>query len=83
MNLDCCEFRQNCTTHLGWISTVAQFVRKYTSTQVNFTSVNKIEAMYERPRVNVKVEGSSSSTFTRDTPYITPILFTHVKCTCA
>ena len=48
-------------------------------TQVNFTSVNKIEVMYERPRVNVKVEGGSPSTFTRDTPYITSILFTHVK----
>ena len=63
----------------GWISTVAQFVRTYTCTQVNFTSVDKTEAMYERPRVNVKVEGGSPSTFRRDTPYITSILFTHVK----
>ena len=41
-------------------------------THVNFTRVNKIEAMYGRPYVNVKVERGSSLTFTR-------ILFTRVK----
>ena len=41
-------------------------------THVNFTRVNKIEAMYGRPYVNVKVERGSTLTFTR-------ILFTRVK----
>ena len=35
-------------------------------THVKFTRVNEIEAMYERPRVNVKGEGGSTFTFTRD-----------------
>ena len=48
---------------------------------VKFTSVNEIKAMYERPRVNVKVERGSTFTFTRDFPYIVSILFTRVKFT--
>ena len=32
-------------------------------------------------RVNVKVEGGSTITFTRDRPYIASILFTRVKFT--
>ena len=40
-------------------------------THVKFTHViNEIEAMCERPRVNVKAERGSSFTFTRDLPYI-------------
>ena len=35
--------------------------------------------MYEKPRVNVKVEPRSTFTFTSDLPYIVSILFTHVK----
>ena len=41
-----------------------------------------MEAMYERPPVNVKVEQGSTFTFTRNLPYIASILFTHLKCTC-
>ena len=37
-------------------------------THVNFARVNKIVAMYERPRVNVKVERVSTFTFMRDLP---------------
>ena len=39
-------------------------------THVNFTRVNKIEAMCERPRVNVKVEPRSTFTFTRGLAHI-------------
>ena len=35
--------------------------------------------MYERPRVNVKVERGSTFTLTRGSSYIVSILFTHVK----
>ena len=48
-------------------------------THLKFTLVNKIEAMYERPRVNVKVERGSTFTFTRDLPYILSTLFTRVN----
>ena len=49
-------------------------------TQVNFTRVNKIEAMYGTSRVNVKVESRSSLTFMRDLLLgIASILFKHVK----
>ena len=37
--------------------------------------------MYDRSRINVKVELLSTSTFTRDTSYIASILFTRVKFT--
>ena len=40
--------------------------------------VNEIEAKYERPRVNVKVERGSTFTFTRDLPYTVSVLFTRV-----
>ena len=35
-------------------------------THVKFTRVNEIEAMYERPRVNVKVERGSTKKKSRD-----------------
>ena len=35
---------------------------------VKFTRVNKMEAIYERPGVNVTVERGSTFTFTRDPP---------------
>ena len=54
----------------------------YTRTNVNFTRVNKIEAMYGRSRVSVKVEGGLTSTFTRGVSYIASISFMHVKFTC-
>ena len=44
-------------------------------TLVNFTRVNKIEAMYERPRVNVRVERGSTFTFMRGLSYIDSISF--------
>ena len=44
-------------------------------TLVNFTHVNKIEAMYERPRVNVRVERGSTFTFMRGLSYIASIFF--------
>ena len=49
---------------------------------VKLTRVNKIEAMYERPRVNVKVERGSTFAFTFGLSYIASILFTRVKLTC-
>ena len=42
------------------------------------TRVNKIEAMYRRSLIEVKVERGSIFTFTRDLPYIASVLFTHV-----
>ena len=45
---------------------------------VKFTCVNKMEAMYEGPRVNVKVERGSTFTFT----CIVSISLTRVKFTC-
>ena len=46
------------------------------------TGINKIEVMYDRPRViNVKVERGSTFAFTRDLPYIASISFTRVKFT--
>ena len=50
-------------------------------TRVNFTRVNKLEAMYEVSRVNVKVERRSTFTFTRGLSYIAFISFTLVKFT--
>ena len=44
--------------------------------------VNEIEAVYERPRVNVKDQRGSTFTITRDLPYIVSILFTRVKFPC-
>ena len=54
----------------------------YTRTHVNFTRVNKIEAMYGRSRVRVKVERGLTFTFTRGLSYIASISFMHVKFTC-
>ena len=39
------------------------------------------KGLYDRSRINVKVELLSTSTFTRDTSYIASILFTRVKFT--
>ena len=55
----------------------------YMRTRIEFMWVNKIEPMYERSRINVKVETGSFFTFTRDLlKHIAPISFTHVKFTC-
>ena len=37
----------------------------YVSTHVNFTRVNKIEAMYRRSRVNIKVGPRSTCVYAR------------------
>ena len=44
-------------------------------TLVNYTRVNKIEAMYERPRVNVRVDRGSTFTFMHGLSYIDSISF--------
>ena len=51
----------------------------YLRTHVNFTRVNKIEAMYERSRLNIKVESPLTITFTRDLSSIASVLFTCVN----
>ena len=48
----------------------------YVLTQVNFTRVNKIETMYGRSRVNVRVEPLPTFTFPRGLSYIASISFT-------
>ena len=54
--------------------------RKFSVTHVNFTRVvNEIEAVYERPRVNVKLERGSTLTFTRDLSNIVSVLYTRVN----
>ena len=54
----------------------------YTGANVNFTRVNKIEAMYGPSSVSVKVERGLTFTFTRGLSYIASISFMHVKFTC-
>ena len=54
----------------------------YTRTHVNFTRVNKIEAMYGRSSVSVKVERGLTFTFRRGLSYIASISFMNVKFTC-
>ena len=49
-------------------------------THANFTRVNKIEAMYGKSRVNVKVERGSTFFFRASLPLY--ILFPRVKFTC-
>ena len=46
---------------------------------VKFTRVNEIETLYERPRLNVKVERGSTFTYARDLPYIVSILFMRIR----
>ena len=48
-------------------------------THVHFTRLNKLEAMYRRSHVNVKVEPGSAITFTRNLPHVATILSTRVK----
>ena len=54
----------------------------YTRTHVNFTRVNKVEAMYGRSRVRVNVERGLTFTFTSGLSYIASISFMNVKVTC-
>ena len=50
--------------------------------EVDFHCVNEIEAMYESPRVNVKVERGSTFRYMFDLPYNVSILRTRVRFTC-
>ena len=54
----------------------------YVRKQVNFTRVNKIETMYGRSRVNVKVELRSTFKVTRCLSYIASFSFTRVNFLC-
>ena len=47
-----------------------QIYRFFVHTHVDFTRLNKIEAMFGREREHVKVELRSNLTFTRDLSYI-------------
>ena len=49
---------------------------------VNFTRVNKIETLYGRSRVNLKVEPRSTFTFTPGLSYIDSSSFTRVNFRC-
>ena len=49
----------------GWFPVSRNFSVR---THVKVTCLNEIETMYERPRVNVKVKGGSTFTYTRDLP---------------
>ena len=51
-------------------------------THLNLSRVNKIETLYERSRVYVKVEPRSTSTLTCGLSYIASISFSRVKFTC-
>ena len=64
--------------YLRWISTVAVTVDFHCHMDVNFNWLYvrkiKIEVMYEKPRVNEKVERGSTFTFARGFSYVTSIL---------
>ena len=63
----------------GWFPLSRSFcVRSH----VNFTRVNKIETMYGRSRVNVKVEPRSNFTLTPGLSYIASSSFTRVNFRC-
>ena len=47
----------------------------YSLSRVKFVCVDKIETMYERSHVNVRVKTRSPFMLTRDTSYIASILF--------
>ena len=50
-------------------------------THVNVTCVNETDALYEKPRVNVKVERVLTFTYTRHLPYIVSVSFKGVNFT--
>ena len=50
----------------------------YVGTHVNFTRVNKIETIYGRSHVNMKVKPRSNFTITSGLSHIVSILFTRV-----
>ena len=62
----------------GWFPPWRNF---YVRTCVKFTFANKIEAMYERSHVSLKVANSLNFTFNLNTLYLASILFTWLKFT--
>ena len=76
LNVYIIGFRPLTDIFQGWFP----MSRKFSVTHVNFTRVvNEIEAMYERPRVNVKLERGSTLTFMRDLSNIVSVLYTRVN----
>ena len=70
------------TPALGWISTVAQFLRACTRTYTGFTRVNYMDARYKLSvELKREVEWGSTFTFTRYLSYIASILFAKVNFT--
>ena len=62
---------------LGWISTVANFLRA--RAHANSARVNKIQAKYGKSCLNVKVKPRGTFTFKCGVSYTVSILFTDVK----
>ena len=88
------ELRSTCT-FVGSFSYIASMLftgikftsrtysrENYAVVEVDFHCVNEIEAMYESPRVNVKVERGSAFRYMLDLPYNVSILRTRVRFTC-
>ena len=88
------ELRSTCT-FVGSFSYIASMLftglkftsptysrENYAVVEVDFHCVNEIEAMYDSPRVNVKVERGSVFRYMLDLPYNVSILRTRVRFTC-
>ena len=71
--LCCCFFLS-----YGWSVLSRKF---FVHTHVNFMCVNKVETMYRRLRIYVKVESHSIFPFTHCLSYIVSISFTHLNFT--
>ena len=71
--LCCCFFLS-----YGWSVLSRKF---FVHMHVNFMCVNKVETMYRRLRIYVKVESHSIFTFTHCLSYIVSISFTHLNFT--
>ena len=69
--LCCCFFLS-----YGWFVLSLNF---FVHMHVNFMRVNKVETMYGRSHINVKVEPHSIFMFTRCLSYIVSISFTHLN----
>ena len=71
------------TTSEGWAQNAILMMTCYNpvlQAHVKSTCVNKIEALYERPRGNIKGDRGSTFMSTREHPCIVSISFTRVKC---
>ena len=62
---------------MGGLSPSRNFYLR-TYTHVKFMRLN-VEAMYDRPRINVKVEQGSTFAYKRDLPHVVSILFRRVR----